>query len=86
MLVNNQFKFFNKSGDNINPDYLPYVEATVIDPEGTGKNALLKAYTNFSGVIVHVHIADGGFNYSANSYVVFIPPVLLCCNWSKKNI
>lgn len=71
MLVNNQFKFFNKSGDNINPDYLPYVEATVVDPEGTGKNATLKAYTNFSGIIIHVQIADGGFNYSTNSYVVF---------------
>ena len=71
MLVNNQFKFFNKSGDNINPDYLPYVEVSVIDPDGTGKNASLKAYTNFSGVIVHVQIVDGGFNYSANSYVVF---------------
>jgi hypothetical protein len=81
MLVNNQFKFFNKSGDNINPDYLPYVEATVIDPEGTGKNALLKAYTNFSGVIVHVHIADGGFNYSANSYVVFSTRPAITKTW-----
>lgn len=71
MLVNNQFKFFNKSGDNINPDYLPYVEAIVVDPQGTGKNATLKAYTNFSGVIVHVHIANGGFNYSSDSYVIF---------------
>ena len=71
MLVNNQFKIFNKTGDNINPDYLPYVEATIIDPDGTGRNASLKVFTDYSGVIIHVQIVDGGFNYSANSYVTF---------------
>ena len=81
MLINNQFKFFNKSGDNINPDYLPYVEATVVDPEGKGKNAVLKAYTNYSGVIVHVQIADSGFNYSASSYVVFTTRPAITKTW-----
>jgi hypothetical protein len=69
MLINNQFKFFNKKGNNINPSTIDETTAIAIDPRGEGKNAVLKVYSNYEGKIVHLSIIDGGFGYSADTYI-----------------
>lgn len=69
MLVNNQIKFFNKKGNNINPSVYESVTAVAIDPNNQGKNAELRVYTDFLGRIVHMTILNPGFGYSIDTYV-----------------
>ena len=71
MLINNQFKFFNKKGDNINSDVIPSLVVSVIDPKGEGRSAEVRAYTDYTGKIVHVQIANAGANYSNETYLEF---------------
>ena len=72
MLLNNQFKFFDKEGNNINPDVRPNLVVSIIDPTGSGKNAAARAHTNVTGQIVQVEIVNGGIDYSTETYFEFI--------------
>jgi hypothetical protein len=72
MLLNNQFKFFNKEGNNINPDVRPNLVVSIVDPTGSGANAEARAITTADGKIAYVEILNGGVNYSANTYFEFI--------------
>lgn len=71
MLLNNQFKVFNKSGDNINSTYVASLNVSVIDPDETGANASIKAITNYKGEIIHINITNPGVNYGPNTYLRF---------------
>jgi len=75
MLYYNQFNYFNKRGNNINPENAYYVVFEIRDDFATtisGKYADLIAYTDFTGKIVHVEIVNGGTGYTSTNYVVFI--------------
>ena len=72
MLLNNQFKFFNKEGNNINPDVRPNLVVSIVDPTGSGANAEARATTSVDGKIFDVEILNGGVNYSADTYFEFI--------------
>jgi hypothetical protein len=84
MLLNNQFQFFNKKGDNINPDYRPNLVVTVIDPSGEGKNADIRAYTDYYGRIVHVQIVNPGFDYGSGTYLRFTDLLLKNNFWDSE--
>lgn len=72
MLIQNRLKFFNKEGNNINPENRPNVSVEIIDPQGTGLNAQISLITNYDGQIEYVRVIEPGFNYSAETYLRFI--------------
>ena len=74
MILTNRWSFFDKKGNNMNLTPLYGVEATVVDPTETGYGALLYAYTDAAGQIIHVELVNGGNNYSSASYVEFSQP------------
>ena len=76
MLLNNQFKIFNKKGENINAIDRFNLYVTVIDPNGSGNNADVRAYTDYTGKLTHVEIVNPGFGYSADAYLRFDTLVL----------
>lgn len=71
MLLNNQFKIFNKKGENINAVDRFNLFVSIIDPQGTGKNGSVRAYVDYTGIIEHVEIVDPGFGYSNDTYLSF---------------
>lgn len=70
MLLTNRFAFFNKKGDNLNPQkrYATYV-SIIDDSQFPGIGAIINAYTNFSGQVIYVEILDGGANYGPNTFI-----------------
>ncbi len=75
MLYYNQLNYFNKKGNNLNPENAYYVVFEIRDNFATtieGRYADLIAYTDFTGKIVHVEIVNGGTGYTSTNYVVFI--------------
>ena len=81
MLLNNQFKIFNKSGNNINSKVITPLTVDIIDPLGTGKQGEVRAYTNYAGIIQYVQIIDAGFNYSNETYLRFQPRPYIYKTW-----
>jgi hypothetical protein len=82
MLLNNQFKFFNKEGNNINPDVRPNLVVSIVDPTGSGANAEARAITSVDGKISEIEILNGGVNYSADTYFEFIDLTVQNNVWS----
>ena len=74
MILTNRWSFFDKKGNNMNLTPLYGVEVDVVDPTEMGYGAILYAYTNSDGQIIHIEIVNGGNNYSAASYVTFTQP------------
>jgi hypothetical protein len=74
MILNNRWAFFDKKGNNMNLTPLYGVNATIIDPTESGNGAILYAYTDVSGQIIHVEIVNGGNGYSGASYLEFTMP------------
>ena len=70
MLLNNQYKFFNKKGYSLNPDYTNSIVVSVEEP-GDGLGAIINPFTNQDGQLWHVHIAVGGDGYTSDTYLKF---------------
>jgi hypothetical protein len=85
MLLNNQFKFFNKEGNNINPDVRPNLVVSIVDPTGSGANAEARAITTVDGKIEYVEILNGGINYSADTYFEFIDLTIQNNVWTTES-
>ena len=70
MLLSNRFSFFNKAGDNVNPQKRAVTYVTVVDDsQFPGIGAIINAYTDYLGQVVYVEILDGGSNYGPNTYL-----------------
>ena len=70
MLLTNRFSFFNKKGDNLNPEKRQAtIDRIVDDAQFPGIGAIINAYTNVGGSVVYVEILDGGSNYGPNTYI-----------------
>lgn len=70
MLLTNRFSFFNKSGDNLNPQKRQATSVTVVDEyQFPGIGAVINAYTNFIGQVVYIEILDGGSGYGLDTYI-----------------
>jgi hypothetical protein len=82
MLLNNQFKIFSKSGNNINSIVITPLTVDIIDPLGTGKQGEVRAYTDYTGVIQYVQIINAGFNYSNETYLRFQPRPAIYKTWN----
>ena len=83
MLLNRQFKVFNKSGNNINSSEIFPVSATVIDPTGTGQGGEIRVYTDYNGSIQYVQVVNPGINYSAETYVRFQTLPVITKTWDS---
>jgi hypothetical protein len=70
MLLSNRFSFFNKKGDNINPQKRQATQVVIHDDaQFPGIGAIINAYTNAAGEVIYVEILDGGSNYGVNTYL-----------------
>ena len=70
MILNNRFKFFNKKGYNLNPDYTNAIVVSIENP-GEGLGAIIIPFTNQNGQLWHVEIKSGGDGYNADSFLKF---------------
>ena len=70
MLLSNRLRFFDKKGNGLNPDYSRAVIVKLLNA-GQGYGAVINAYTNDDGVIIHVEILSGGYNYDFGTYIEF---------------
>lgn len=70
MLLTNRFSFFNKSGDNLNPQKRQATSVTIVDEsQFPGIGAIINAYTNFTGQIIYIEILDGGSGYGLDTFL-----------------
>jgi hypothetical protein len=70
MLLTNRFNFFNKNGDNLNPQKRQATTVLIVDEtQFPGIGAVINAYTNFEGQVVYIEIIDGGTGYDTSSYL-----------------
>lgn len=70
MLLNNRFKFFNKKGYSLNPDYTNAIVVSIENP-GDGLGAIIVPFTNQNGQLWHVEINSGGVGYTSETYLKF---------------
>jgi hypothetical protein len=72
MIITNRFRLFNKKGYSLNADYNNSIVVTIVEPGSpTGYGAVINAYTNVLGEIIHVEILSGGSSYQTGSYLTF---------------
>jgi hypothetical protein len=83
MLLNRQFKVFNKSGNNINSTEIFPITATVIDPTGAGQGGEIRVYTDYAGTMQYVQIVNPGINYSSDTYVNFETRPVINKKWDS---
>ena len=83
MLLNRQFKVFNKSGNNINSSEIFPVTATVIDPTGEGQGGEIRVYTDNTGTLQYAQIINPGINYSAETFVQFQTRPYISKTWDS---
>jgi hypothetical protein len=83
MLLNRQFKVFNKSGNNINSSDVFSISAIVIDPTGAGQGGDLRVYTDYAGTMQYVQIVNPGINYSSDTYVRFETLPVITKTWDS---
>jgi hypothetical protein len=83
MLLNRQFKVFNKSGNNINSTEILPITATVIDPTGAGQGGEIRVYTDYAGTMQYVQIVNPGINYSSDTYVNFETRPIINKRWDS---
>ena len=70
MLLTNRFSFFDKKGNNINPQKRQAAAVYVFDDsEFPGIGAIINAYTNYVGQVIYIEILNGGSGYGANTYL-----------------
>ena len=70
MLLSNRFAFFDKKGDNINPQKRQTAAVLIIDDgQFPGIGAVINAYTNFEGQVIYIEILDGGSSYNPETYI-----------------
>jgi hypothetical protein len=70
MLLSNRFQFFNKNGDNVNPQKRQATSVTIVNTgQFPGVGAIINAYTNFNGQVIYFEILDGGTGYDPLSYI-----------------
>ena len=85
MLLNRQFKVFNKSGNNINSSEIFPVTATVIDPTGEGQGGEIRVYTDNAGTLQYVQIVNPGINYNAETFVQFQTRPVITKTWDSSS-
>ena len=70
MLLTNRFNFFNKNGDNLNPQKRQATSVLIVDEtQFPGIGAVINAYTNFEGQVIYIEIIDGGTGYDTSTYL-----------------
>lgn len=70
MLLTNRFSFFNKNGDNINPQKRQATSVSIVDEsQFPGIGAVINAYTNFEGQVIYIEIISTGLGYDTSTFL-----------------